>query len=154
MLKRFVWSHLLLALPSATFVRPLGLASGLWFCWNAGAEIWTYHPKITFWFSLTSPTYFRMMLSIVYGPPCKKGKCEFLEALHQTASLFCCPWLCLGDFNVVFLQVDKRRGRPLNTTSTNGSIVNHQGLIDQSFSSNPFTWSNKKDIILKTSKNV
>ena len=67
-----------------------------------------------------SCTPLQMIISIVYGPPCKKRKYEFLEALHQTASLFCCPWLCLGDFNVVFLQVDKRHGRPLNTTSTNG----------------------------------
>uniref|UniRef100_A0A2N9HT90 CCHC-type domain-containing protein n=1 Tax=Fagus sylvatica TaxID=28930 RepID=A0A2N9HT90_FAGSY len=47
---------------------------------------------------------------------------------------------------LVLLQVDKKGGRSVTSSSSNGfnSLVSQQGLVDLGFIGNPYTWTNKR----------
>jgi hypothetical protein len=132
----------------AVFVPPIVSAGGLCFCWKPGVDIepTSQNQNLINLLVFSDPPNLPWMLSAIYGPPYKKMKRIFWESLHQTASSFSGPWLCMGDFNEILLQVDKKGGRPFSTSSSNGfnSLVNQQGLIDLGFSGNPYTWTNKR----------
>ena len=56
------------------------------------------------------------------------------------------PWLYIGDFNMILSQFEKYDGR-LYACSSNDlfhSFLDSFGMVDLGFSSNPFTWSNKR----------
>jgi hypothetical protein len=57
------------------------------------------------------------------------------------------PWICIGDFNMILDQSDKTSGLPYATSSRDffRSFMNSCGMIDLSFSGNPFTWSNHRE---------
>ncbi|GLT67787.1 hypothetical protein SLA2020_400710 [Shorea laevis] len=59
------------------------------------------------------------------------------------------PWLCIGDFNMIMNQSDKKGGRPFACSSNDPfqSFVHSQGLVDLGFSGNSYTWSNNRDSI-------
>ncbi len=75
------------------------------------------------------------MLSAIYVPPIAHLRNVFWESLNKTGQSFCGPWLCIGDFNVLLSQSDKRGGRPFASSSTNifGSLISDHGLIDLGF---------------------
>jgi hypothetical protein len=126
----------------------MGSTGGLCFGWKPGVDIepTSQNQNLINLLVFSDPPNLPWMLSAIYGPPYKKMKRIFWEALHQTASSFSGPWLCMGDFNEVLLQVDKKGGRPFSSSSSNGfnALVNQQGLVDLGFSGNPYTWTNKR----------
>ena len=136
-----------LGFPHAIFVPPMGSAGGLCFGWKpwVDIELTSQNQNLIILLVFSDPPNLPWMLSAIYGPPYKKMKRIFWEALHQTASSFSGPWLCMGDFNEVLLQVDKKGGKPFSSSSSNGfnALVSQQGLIDLGFSGNPYTWTNK-----------
>uniref|UniRef100_A0A2N9IIB3 Reverse transcriptase domain-containing protein n=1 Tax=Fagus sylvatica TaxID=28930 RepID=A0A2N9IIB3_FAGSY len=138
----------LLGFSQAVFVPPVGTAGGICFGWKPGVDIEpTFQSQnLINLLVFSDPPNKPWMLSAIYGPPYKKKKRKFWEDMHQIASSFSGPWLCFGDFNEVLNQVDKRGGRPLTSSSTNGfnSLINQQGLVDLGFSGNPYTWTNKR----------
>ena len=56
------------------------------------------------------------------------------------------PWLCIGDFNMILSQSKKYGGRPYACSSNDPfqSFLDSFGMVDLGFSSNPFTWSSKR----------
>ena len=87
------------------------------------------------------------LISFVYGPPNHSNKGLFWEAIEKVGDAFNEGWLCIGDFNHVFFQADKRGSKPVSNSSRDGlnEVINKKGLIDLQFSSNPYTWSNKRE---------
>ncbi|KAK9275219.1 hypothetical protein L1049_022481 [Liquidambar formosana] len=85
------------------------------------------------------------MLTGVYGPSYWQGKADFLNQLECLANSFFGPWVCVGDFNCITSQIDKRGGRPFACLSSGGLgyLIDCYGLIDLGFSSHSFTWCNK-----------
>ena len=75
------------------------------------------------------------MISLVHGPPNRNNRGPFWDDVVKVGEAFNGGWLCLGDFNHVFSQVDKK-GDMLVVTSSNGgpnAVINKSGLIDLYF---------------------
>jgi hypothetical protein len=132
----------------AVFVPPVDSAGGLCFGWKPGVDIepTSQNHNLINLLVFSDPPNLPWMLSAIYGPPYKKKKKIFWESMHQIATSFSGPWLCIGDFNEVLLQVDKKGGRSVTSSSSNGfnSLVSQQGLVDLGFIGNPYTWTNKR----------
>ncbi|KAK3013453.1 hypothetical protein RJ639_009371 [Escallonia herrerae] len=75
----------------------------------------------------------------------------FWENMDVLAKSFSGPWMCIGDFNAVMNQSEKKRGRPVTTSSSGvlGGFVYSNQLIDLDFSRNPFTWTNNRTLAAK-----
>jgi hypothetical protein len=56
------------------------------------------------------------------------------------------PWICIGDFNMILDQSNKSGGLPYATSFRDffRTFMNSYGMIDLSFSGNPFTWFNHR----------
>lgn len=56
------------------------------------------------------------------------------------------PWVCIGDFNDISAQEDKKGERQFAQSSNGGlnSTIFNNGLIHLGFSGNAFNWSNKR----------
>lgn len=80
----------------------------------------------------------------VYGPPIPSLRRFFWHALYDVASAFIGPWLLLGDFNTVLVQVDKSKGRPIASSSSGGlnGLITEFGFLDLGFNGCPYIWSN------------
>ena len=87
------------------------------------------------------------LISFVYGPPNRNNRGPFWEAIEKVGEAFGGGWLCIGDFNHVFSQTDKKGGKPVASSSSGGpnEVIEKNGLIDINFSSNPYTWSNGRE---------
>ena len=83
------------------FVPPVGSAGSLCFGWKPGVDIepTSQNHNLINLLIFSDPPNLPWMLSTIYGPPYKKMKRIFWEFMHQTASSFSGPWLCIGDFN-------------------------------------------------------
>ena len=83
------------------FVPPVGSAGSLCFGWKPGVDIepTSQNHNLINLLIFSDPPNLSWMLSTIYGPPYKKMKRIFWEFMHQTASSFSGPWLCIGDFN-------------------------------------------------------
>jgi hypothetical protein len=67
--------------------------------------------------------------------------------IKRTGNRFRGPWLLIGDLNAILSSVEKFGGRrSLGSASHNNFLdfVQSNGLIDLGYSSNPFTWNNKR----------
>lgn len=69
----------------------------------------------------------------------------FWRSLDTIAQLFGGPWLCIGDFNCLVSNWEKKGFLPLAPPSINPlkNLINSHGLIDLGFIGSPYTWSNK-----------
>jgi hypothetical protein len=95
----------------------------------------------------SDPPHQPWILSCIYGPPYHNDKALFWESMCSIGNLYDGPWLCIGDFNMILNQSDKKGGRPFACSSNDPfqSFVHSQGLVDLGFSGNPYTWSNNRD---------
>ena len=87
------------------------------------------------------------LVSFVYGPPSRNNRGPFWEAVEKVGEAFGGGWLCVGDFNHVFSQANKKGGRPVAGSSSErpNAVIDKNGLIDLNFSGNPYTWSNRRE---------
>ena len=84
------------------------------------------------------------MISLVYGPPNRNNRGTFWDDVDKVREAFNGGWLCLGDFNHVFSQANKKGAsqlqlRPMEVQNV---VIDKNGLINLQFSGNPYTWSN------------
>jgi hypothetical protein len=137
-----------LGFPFASLVPSIDISGGLCLCWKSGVdiEITSQNKNLINALIFSDPPFSPWMLSAIYVPPIAHLRNVFWESLNKTGQSFCGPRLCIGDFNVLLSQSDKRGGRPFASSYTNifGSLISDHGLIDLGFSGNPFTWSNKR----------
>jgi hypothetical protein len=58
----------------------------------------------------------------------------------------CGPWVCLGDFNVIFEDVEKEGGNIGCSSAPNflKDLIFYLGAVDLGFSSNKFNWCNRR----------
>ena len=90
------------------------------------------------------------ILSCVYGPPVRKDKFAFWEKISAIGENFDenfdRSWLCIGDFNHVLNQYEKKGGRPMASSSSCPfkNFIDRYGMIDLGFAGNSFTWSNNR----------
>ena len=86
------------------------------------------------------------LITFVYGPPNHNNRGSFWE-VEKVGEVFGGGWLCIGDFNHVFSQADKKGGKPVASSSSGGlnDVIDKNGLIDIKFSGNPYTWSNGRE---------
>lgn len=59
---------------------------------------------------------------------------------------FNCPWLVVGDFNIVRSHEEKIQGNPIKLAEVNdfNNMIASTGLVDGGFSGNKFTWCNNR----------
>jgi hypothetical protein len=88
----------------------------------------------------------KWMISFVYGLAYQKHLYDFWSTLADFGVSNLDHWLCIRDFNTIIAQSDKLGGRPFNGSSSNDfcNFMNTFGMIDLSFTSNPYTWSNHR----------
>ena len=56
----------------------------------------------------SDPLYEPWLISFVYGPPNRNNRGPFWEAVENVGEVFGGGWLCIGDFNNVFSQANKK----------------------------------------------
>ncbi|KAK3014543.1 hypothetical protein RJ639_008317 [Escallonia herrerae] len=148
-------SHILepLGFTNLCFVPPSGIkkpAGGLCLAWKMGVdiEITLQNQNIINALVFSDPPTTPWMLSMVYGPPHWTNKRQFWDDMDTTAKAFNGPWLCMGDFNAVVDQTEKKGRLPVASSSDGGlgGFINSHHLIDLGFSGNPFTWNNNRPL--------
>ncbi|KAK3019305.1 hypothetical protein RJ639_004625 [Escallonia herrerae] len=86
----------------------------------------------------------------------RQEKPVFGDNLTRIMESFSGPWLGIGDFNEIIASSEKVGGRPFASLSAGGliSVINETELIDLGFSSNSFTWNNKKPLIANIKERI
>ena len=81
-----------------------------------------------------------------YGPPQQTNRRIAWENLHALLESFCGPWVCLGDFNVIFEDTEKEGGNVGCSSALNflKDLIFDLGAVDLGFSGNKFTWCNRR----------
>lgn len=82
-------------------------------------------------------------LTTVYGPSENSGKLAFLSELITCQPTQPAPWLCMGDFNMIYEARDKNNGN-LNRTHMRRfrQALDASDLIELRLQNRRFTWSN------------
>ena len=77
----------------------------------------------------------------MYGPLKGSDRGHFWQAVEKVGEAFSGGWLCIGDFNHVFSQAEKKGGKPVANLSSRGpkEVIDKNGLIDLQFFGDPFT---------------
>jgi hypothetical protein len=130
-------------------VSPVGTKGGLLLAWRLGVELECFITNvntITAW-CYSDPVNNPWLLTCVYGSPTYLNRQYFWDNIMKIGDRFSGPWICVGDFNMILDQSDKSGGLPYATSSRDFSrtFMNTCGMIDLSFSGNPFTWSNHRE---------
>lgn len=97
--------------------------------------------KVTF--SLDGTTWF---VIAIYSPHQDRDKSYFLRELSTIKSHVTCPWLVLGDFNLIYIVCDKNNLN-LNSHMTRQfrATINDCELNEVKLAGRRFTWSNEQD---------
>ena len=104
------------------FVNPKGKKGGLIVGWKIGVdmEITTKCNNMINGLVFSYPVNEPWMISLVYGPPNRNNRGTFWDDVDKVREAFNGGWLCLGDFNHVFFQANKKGGKPIATPSNGG----------------------------------
>lgn len=130
-------------------VPPTGTRGGLLLAWRHGVELecFLFNVNIISAWCYFDPSNTPWIPTCVYDPPSSKNKSNFWDSISDIGENFNGAWLCIGDFNMILDQSKKKGGHPFTCSSndTFRSFHNKNGMVDLGFSSNPFTWSNKRE---------
>ena len=125
------------------FVNPKGNKGGLIVGWKIGVdmEITSKCNNMINGLVFSDPVNEPWMILLVYDPPNRNNRGTFWDDVDKVREAFNGGWLCLGDFNHVFSQADKKGGKLVATPSNRGpsAVIDKNGLIDLQFSGNPYT---------------
>ncbi|KAK3198468.1 hypothetical protein Dsin_021883 [Dipteronia sinensis] len=82
-----------------------------------------------------------------YGNPDKTQRGHSWVLLRRLAGMYCMPWLCMGDFNEVLQDSEKRGGvsESWRALSEFREAVEDCHLVDMGFTGPKFTWCNKRE---------
>jgi hypothetical protein len=96
-------------------VASSGSNGGLVLTWGPGVELECFilnNNNISAW-CYSDPPNSLWIISCIYGPPVRKDKFAFWEKLSAIGENFDSSWLCIGDFNHVLNQSEKKRVKDL-----------------------------------------
>uniref|UniRef100_A0A2N9FR65 Reverse transcriptase domain-containing protein n=1 Tax=Fagus sylvatica TaxID=28930 RepID=A0A2N9FR65_FAGSY len=128
-------------------VPSLGKAGGLAMFWKAGMEVRVLEANSWLIAMSVKQEYGHEWLLVgVYGPPYARYRREFWESLQEVVHEFGGPWMCVGDFNCIISQEEKRGGSKIGSSSGGGlrEFMEDWGGIDLGFIGYEFTWCNKR----------
>lgn len=99
--------------------------------------------SITMALKQTSSTF---RLTTAYGPVHDADKPDFLQELISSKPEDGCPWLVLGDFNLIYEARDKNNAN-LNRRLTGQfrAALDASQLLEIALQNRRYTWSNKRD---------
>jgi hypothetical protein len=131
-----------------TQVVASGTSGGLVLSWRPGVDLECFSSNknnIIAW-CYSDPPQSPWILSCVYGPSKRSDRAAFWDNFAAIGEGFEASWLCIGDFNSMLDQSEKRGGRPVDSSShcLFKKFINHFGMIDVGFAGNPFTWNNNR----------
>ncbi|KAF9598420.1 hypothetical protein IFM89_027853 [Coptis chinensis] len=124
-----------------------GLSGGLWCFWDENLDVqiawsdsWIVHTVVNdfqgnFWY-----------LSCIYGSPTpsiRREQWKILPSLLPPSNIL---WLCIGDFNDVSSNSEKRGGPLLFPSQMQyfNNMIQDCCLMDMGFIGSPFTWCNNQ----------
>lgn len=102
-----------------------------------------YSLSVTITLKLTNVSF---ILTTVYGPTEDRYKLDFLEELRSIKPPAGSPWVCLGDFNLIYEAKDKSNLN-LNRRLMGQfrAALDTCELLEISLHNRKFTWSNERD---------
>lgn len=86
-------------------------------------------------------------LTNIYGPTDRRDRPDFFLLELRAIRLSCPgPWLICGDFNVIYMAVNKNNGRlHPGTMRRFRDLLDDLSLVEVDLSGRLFTWSNGRD---------
>jgi hypothetical protein len=87
-----------------------GSKGGLLLAWRHGVVLECFLTSvniISVW-CYSDPPHQPWILSCIYGPPYHRDKSLFWDNMCSIGDLYDGPWLCIGDFNMILDQNDKK----------------------------------------------
>ena len=128
-------------------VPSFGKVGGLAMFWKAGIEVRVLEANSWLIAMSVKQEYGHEWLLVgVYGSPYARYRREFWESLQEVVHEFGGPWMCVGDFNCIISQEEKRGGSKIGSSSGGGlrEFMEDWGGIDLGFIRYEFTWCNKR----------
>jgi exonuclease III len=96
-----------------------GLSGGLVLSWRPGVDLECFSlnkHSISAW-CYSDPPQTPWIISCVYAPPKRSDRLKFWDSFSEIGKGFEASWLCIGDFNFVLDQTEKKGGRPVANSS-------------------------------------
>ncbi|CAN0855442.1 LINE-1 retrotransposable element ORF2 protein [Linum grandiflorum] len=126
------------------YVHPIGTSGGLALWWKNGINLSVLHSTnnyIHVFIQYNAGFY----CSFVYAPSVPAIRREFWNCFRNLQGIDQ-PWMLAGDFNAVAFTYEKEGGNIPSAASLQPfrSMISEHSLMDQGFSGNPFTWTNRK----------
>jgi hypothetical protein len=94
-----------------THVPPIGTKGGLLLTWRHGVELECFATNmynISAW-CYSDPSYYPWLLACIYGSPYYSSRAQFWDDIMSIEDKYSRPWLCLGDFNMILDQSEKKK---------------------------------------------
>uniref|UniRef100_A0A2N9FQS3 Reverse transcriptase domain-containing protein n=1 Tax=Fagus sylvatica TaxID=28930 RepID=A0A2N9FQS3_FAGSY len=127
-------------------VGACGKASGVCFMWSFSLSVklleFDSHTIAIF----AQDDFCAWSLIGFYGPPYQAKRCKAWGNLHALLQSLVGPWMCFGDFNII-VEDSEKEGGSLGSSSTPNflrELLFDLAAIDLGFSSNKYTWWNKR----------
>jgi len=136
-------------LPSYTYLPAAGVCGGIALAWDL--DFVTVSDVSLKAYSLTARITMRLsnisyMLTTVYGPSQDSENPAFIAELKDLKPPQDIPWLCLGDFNLIYSAQDK------NNLNLNRRLMrlfrhalDHCELLEIALQNRKFTWSSERN---------
>ncbi|CAL9013278.1 unnamed protein product [Prunus brigantina] len=129
-------------------VEPDGLAGGLGLWWDNSVEVHILEfSKNVIDSEVTEKGGDRSWhISWIYGTPYKNEKADFWNWIGTCFQPGEFPWLCVGDFNEILWEFEKKGGRAFHLKSKRylQDFMNKMQLMDMGFQGQAFTWRGRR----------
>ncbi|CAL9007242.1 unnamed protein product [Prunus brigantina] len=88
----------------------------------------------------------RRRISWIYGTPNREEKNDFWSWIGNSLQPGSIPWMCIGDFNELIWEFEKKGGRAFNLNSRRylQEFMNQKKLLDLGFQGQAFTWRGRR----------
>lgn len=122
-----------------------GKGGGLVLFWKEGINVELYnYSKYHIDVEIIERDGFRWRLTGIYGEPAANKKENTWRLLRNLNAQMERPWLCLGDFNEILHNHEKRGGQPRNQIHLDRfkETLEYCGLRDLGYEGDKYTWRN------------
>lgn len=127
----------------------VGKSGGLWALWKSEVYINIESTSknlihLTVQASQTTP---EQQLLCIYGPPNQQNRPLFWSTITQITNSIVCPFVCIGDFNSIKNQNEKRGGNTFDANSTKHfqDWITGFNMIDLGYFGPTYTWENRRN---------